>query len=213
MNNKYKILPGTFINELVTIGVPYKNELGLTVVKTICNCGEESIFEVLDLINGDIIDCGCSKFNRVKVKLSPNERCIYAIYNVYRRGAKIRNLKFCLTKQEFGSFLFKPCYYCNSAPLGTYIGKKTKIKNKEIVKYNGIDRVNNKLGYNMHNCVTCCKICNKIKSKFGAEDYKIWLQNIAANYLLNSKKIQGLYVNPNAQITHFNTDDVIPYHA
>lgn len=215
MDEKHKILPGTFIGELITIGKPFVNDSGLIVVKTMCNCGEENTFEVLELLNGNITDCGCVELKKLhKGKLSNNDRCINTLYLVYKSGAKKRNLSFTLTKYEFGSFLFKPCHYCNTNPLG--IWKKTKskrIKNQFVVKYNGIDRVNNDKGYIKHNCVTCCKICNKIKSKFGAKDFQEWLNSVAANYLINSKKINSLYINPNAQLAHFNTDDASPYHA
>jgi hypothetical protein len=31
--------------------------------------------------------------------------------------------------------------------------------------YNGVDRVNNDFGYSIDNCVSCCKVCNRMKGK------------------------------------------------
>ena len=38
-------------------------------------------------------------------------------------------------------------------------------------KYNGIDRVDNKIGYELDNCVSCCIKCNKAKSYFGQDEF------------------------------------------
>ena len=68
-------------------------------------------------------------------------------FSVYKYTARKRNLYFHLTRKEFNILVFSPCYYC---------GDKGK-------KENGVDRVNNDNGYIASNCVSCCKLCNRMK--------------------------------------------------
>lgn len=69
-------------------------------------------------------------------------------YKSYIKSAKKRSYSFQLTLEDFKSIVVKSCHYCNY-----YKEKET----------NGIDRVNNDIGYNKDNCVPCCEICNKMK--------------------------------------------------
>lgn len=70
-------------------------------------------------------------------------------YAAYRGGAQHRNLEFLLTFEEFCSFWQKPCHYCGEKP--------------ETV---GLDRVDSDKGYILNNIVSCCSMCNRIKSDF-----------------------------------------------
>ena len=70
-------------------------------------------------------------------------------YAVYIQSSKHRNIQFELTVDEYKSIAQNPCYYC-----GTVNEKRG---------FNGIDRVDNSLGYNMDNCVASCSMCNYMK--------------------------------------------------
>lgn len=74
----------------------------------------------------------------------------YRIY-AYKRGAKRRNLIWDLSDMQIDEIITKPCYYC---------GEMENI---------GIDRVDNKIGYIVSNCVPCCYPCNLMKSDFTKE--------------------------------------------
>ncbi len=41
--------------------------------------------------------------------------------------------------------------------------------------YNGIDRLDNALGYTLDNCVPCCKRCNQAKNNMGLKEFRAWL--------------------------------------
>ena len=75
----------------------------------------------------------------------------------YRKDARIRNLKFSLSREEFKNIIFKNCHYCNDIPSTLAINKS---KNPTSILYNGIDRINNEIGYELTNCVPCCTDCN-----------------------------------------------------
>lgn len=38
--------------------------------------------------------------------------------------------------------------------------------------YNGIDRVDNSVGYVLSNCVPCCSTCNRMKGTMSSEEFK-----------------------------------------
>lgn len=44
--------------------------------------------------------------------------------------------------------------------------------------YNGIDRMDNSLGYISGNVVTCCQICNRAKGAMLLEDFMLWIKQL-----------------------------------
>ena len=46
-------------------------------------------------------------------------------------------------------------------------------------KYNGIDRVNSELGYELTNCVSCCISCNIAKSDHSYEEFVQLIKRIS----------------------------------
>lgn len=73
----------------------------------------------------------------------------------YRGNARTRGLEMQLSKAAFKGLVVRACHYCGimGAP------------------YNGIDRVDNALGYVEGNCVPCCSICNQWKRAMSAEAF------------------------------------------
>ncbi|MHA1737419.1 MAG: hypothetical protein ACTSWD_02465 [Candidatus Heimdallarchaeota archaeon] len=95
----------------------------------------------------------------------------------YKCASKRRNYDFNLSEQQFKSLLFENCYYCGQSPS---IKINYSIKNgvEKDVYYNGIDRLNNDIGYNVDNCVTCCQICNKAKGILSESDFMQWIDKL-----------------------------------
>lgn len=77
-------------------------------------------------------------------------------YNKKVKECKKDKRVFELSKQQFDIISTKPCYLC---------GKKNTIHHQ-----NGIDRINNKYGYILNNCASCCFTCNKIKDVYTLEE-------------------------------------------
>lgn len=86
------------------------------------------------------------------------------LVKIYQQGAKDRNLSFELSREDFEYFISKNCYYCDAEP-------SLRILSKSPLICNGIDRVDNNLGYFKDNCVSCCKICNIMKSSKDRDDF------------------------------------------
>ena len=79
----------------------------------------------------------------------------------------------------------KNCNYCKCPPSQIqYPSKKHSKEWREKGKliYNGIDRINNKVGYVLKNCVSCCKNCNRAKSDLSIENFNNWIKNLSINY-------------------------------
>lgn len=82
-------------------------------------------------------------------------------YRSIKSEAKQRSYTFDLTLDEYkDNFFNKPCYYC---------GDKTQ---------NGIDRVDNSIGYELYNCVPCCETCNGMKSNTSTSDFFSQIEKI-----------------------------------
>ncbi len=65
------------------------------------------------------------------------------IYGWYKLSAKKRDHSFNITFDQFNLFYQRPCYYCNT-PIDRI----------------GLDRIDDKKGYEIDNIVSCCKNCN-----------------------------------------------------
>ena len=134
----------------------------------VCDCGKESPKRISCLQQGSTKSCGClGRENSILAhtgntykRLSFGEGCRNIVFSRYKKEAINRGLSFELDIKEFSSITKKHCFYCGAPPnselkashgYGSYI-------------YNGIDRVDNEIGYKLNNCVPCCKKCNSIKN-------------------------------------------------
>ena len=80
----------------------------------------------------------------------PDAKCVS--YASYRSRAEKKELEFSITNDEYKSIILQDCYLC---------GKKSTDTNT-----NGVDRVDNTVGYTTENCKACCKECNHMKNNF-----------------------------------------------
>lgn len=73
---------------------------------------------------------------------------------ISQRSAKERNYKFKLSNAQFRHVISSNCFYCNS---------DTRLYSEGTTR-NGIDRVDNKRDYESDNVISCCSVCNSMKS-------------------------------------------------
>jgi len=92
-------------------------------------------------------------------------RCLRRLYSKYKAQAKHRGLSFGLDRKEFYQLVTSDCGYCGSGPSNTlkYQGLK--------FKYNGLDRINNEVGYQLGNVIPSCSFCNSLR---GPMKWKTW---------------------------------------
>ena len=75
-------------------------------------------------------------------------------YKQYKYKAKERGLSFELSFEQFCGLWQKPCTYCGAS-----------------IDTIGIDRVDNSIGYNIKNIVSCCFSCNTKKGQMTCEQW------------------------------------------
>ena len=110
-----------------------------------------------------------------KFRRSKNEFAVQKnIYWLYNNGAKRRNIKFDIELGEFILLINMDCEICGSPPMNKRIYKSYKP-----LLYNGIDRINNDLGYVSGNIRPCCFKCNRMKSKLTDREFKNHVIRIA----------------------------------
>lgn len=154
--------------------------------KCICDCGGIVETRGNSLLSGSK-SCGCYsseiiiEFNkRTKTKLTYDTFGV--VLQSYKQGAKRRGLSFKLTTDQFYHLTQQNCHYCDQEPRQI---RKARVRNKlSSFYYNGIDRTDSELGYNMGNCVSCCKHCNYIKRDMSYDDFKIHIKKIHSHLKL-----------------------------
>lgn len=128
-----------------------------------CECGKSTELTTYKLLTRKIKSCGC-------MRGAPNPDPEYAIkneiYGRYKYQAKKRGYSFSLGKEIFHKLIKGNCYYCGNTLSNSMIGQSGRI-----IKYNGIDRKNNNIGYTVKNCVSCCSDCNYIKMNFSEKEF------------------------------------------
>lgn len=137
-----------------------------------CDCGNFTFSIVSNLLNGNTTSCGCYRIERIKEtnRLDWGESSFNALYGKYKDSAKKRKHSFDLTKEQFKHLTQSNCFYCNSPPENA--SKHRQHWSHYI--HNGIDRRDNKIGYTLDNCVSCCKKCNYAKHVQTEQDFLLW---------------------------------------
>jgi len=97
----------------------------------------------------------------------------------YEANATKRNLLFEVDREQFEELVFAECSYCGSLPREISI-------NKEKIRVNGIDRLDNKIGYVDRNIATACTTCNWMKKTMGKKEFLAHIERISTHQeLLN----------------------------
>ena len=138
----------------------YKGYLCFHNVK--CKCGKVCSRKLTELIRRNPPGCReCIGDKRKETYTQLNLETYYmSVMRRYRTRAQREGKDFSLTEEEVIDLLTHSCHYCDLSFVNSIKrGNKT-------YQYNGIDRVDNKKGYVSDNVVSCCKICNKMKSSF-----------------------------------------------
>lgn len=149
--------------------------------KCLCECGNIKIINRHSLLNNHIKSCGCLKYDNPNlIRTKKGDTSCIAIYGSYKHRAKQKKIKFTLSLQEFKKLTKLNCYYCNQKPQTKY---KAHNANGYYI-YNGLDRLNNKLGYTRKNSVPCCKNCNYAKKSMTIEEFKKWIKQVY-DYLIH----------------------------
>lgn len=147
----------------------------------LCDCGNKVVILSGRLTSGRTKSCGCyrSESRIGKTRLPDNTSTKNTLFKTYLKGAETRNLSFNLSFEQFLNFLSQDCFYCGKSPSNVVTGRK----GNSDYYYNGIDRVDNNIGYIKENCVPCCKICNAAKTNLTIEEFFLFIKNVYEKHL------------------------------
>ena len=156
---------GKRFGKLVVVGLERRHDR--TYYRVQCDCGKEKAIRADWLSHTK--NCGCNlSYSKPRGEASFN-----ALYGSYKLGAGHRKLQFDIDRELFRQLTQMPCYYCGALPSKTYAnGHKY---NGDYI-FNGLDRVDNALGYIPENVVSCCEQCNKSKRTYTQREFLDWIR-------------------------------------
>lgn len=162
--------PGDVYGQLVVVGKSDSRASdGSPYWKFTCSdCGDENLRTWTELRRKRD---RCWKSCRDRIS---DDSPIKSLHYNYVHGASNRSLEWGLSFDEFARMISLPCHYCGSEPMAVY----KKEASRKGITYNGIDRVDNSIGYLQGNVVPCCKFCNMAKSRWGLDDFTAWLDRV-----------------------------------
>lgn len=184
MANTYRAnLIGKRFGRLVVISLLRISKQRQTVWLCKCDCGNEKIVSIGKLISSHTRSCGCLRHDTSsemgkKNTIGKGKAAANSVLYGYKKSAKLRNLSWELTDEETFELLNKNCHYCGEPP--SLVSKRCKTFNGNFI-HNGIDRINNNVGYTKENCVSCCKKCNYAKRNLGYLEFKELIKKIYEN--------------------------------
>ena len=141
--------------------------------KSICiDCGESRTTKSHDVSNKR-----CKSCYKKSQKLKPNTDSTYKVLAAsVKGGAKKRNIEYMLSLEQFKNIVKNNCYWC---------GEKPPLKNPKAERMptlpapaNGIDRINNSIGYIYDNCVASCQKCNIAKNNYSEKEFLEWIKKV-----------------------------------
>lgn len=153
----------------------------VVLYECLCQCGKVTVASHSNLRNGNTKSCGCLRSESLASRLRKplEDVLVNQIRNYYKRNAAQRGLSWEVTDQELQGLIFEPCHYCGV--LGASETKrhyKTSSPAGNSLRNNGIDRVDNRVGYVISNLVPCCKYCNIAKMSMSREEFLAWVARV-----------------------------------
>jgi hypothetical protein len=112
--------------------------------------------------------CGCENY------LPTGQAVRNVRLSGYKKGANERGLVWEISDERFDELIQGNCHFCGVEPLQVARAKGCK----GVLVYNGIDRLNNAIGYVEGNVVSACFVCNSMKRVMSTEAFLAHLRKI-----------------------------------
>ncbi len=136
-----------------------------------CECGK-----VKNLSSSKIKSaksCGCLALE------AATDSSLRSVYRAYKRCANRDGREFQLTLEQFKLITSSNCSYCGLPPSKLHQKNSKKPPRDGGYLYNGIDRIDNSIGYKYSNCATACTECNMSKHTKSITEFTQWLDRVA----------------------------------
>lgn len=178
INSKYQNLEGQRFERLLVVALAYRGpQGGKTKWQCRCDCGKDVIVSGESLGTGQTKSCGCKRSDVMRKVVLASRRPDFQVRRVmkdYLASSKDRGHEFGLEFETFKTLILSNCVYCGTEPRMTlHRYRHTPFR------YNGIDRIDNGLGYIPGNVVSCCTICNRAKLNLTHGDFMRWAKRLA----------------------------------
>lgn len=161
--------PFTVINSWTLLYDLGYNKHNKRIWKVRCQCGSEKIRQLASILKGESTSCGCQWMVHSGRKVVPDGQSAFTnLWHTYKRRALSDGLVFELSRSQAVELFRSDCFYCGDPPQRQWKVGKYK---RSVANYNGIDRVDNAVGYTPDNCVTCCTTCNTAKSNLTVSEF------------------------------------------
>lgn len=157
-----------------------------------CVCGKKVTVRS-GTLRGKRPSCGCwhRDWASETFRKDPGEASFRALYRQCARGAKDRGIPFAVSEAEHRGLAVQRCHYCDAPPAfyNQYMKADGTIDRPDLsqatidnatIYVNGVDRVDNGIGYELSNCVPCCSMCNHAKRDHTVKDFVEWAARVAA---------------------------------
>jgi hypothetical protein len=150
-----------------------------------CDCGTTRGVSTSSLRSGLSKSCGCLHREIVRRgRIHPTDMALSRLHQHLKHSAKQRGFCWSLTYADVAFFCSQNCMYCGLKPFQKFrnrymVDRKVTYLHVPDFVYNGLDRVDNSLGYIQDNCVPCCGICNNMKGTMTREEFVVCVRRIA----------------------------------
>lgn len=125
----------------------------------------------------------CKKCYDKSLRINSEMPAIKKAFRSLKGNAKSRNIKVCISIEEFYQIASKNCNWCNKPPT-----EKTGIKEwQKKAVIHGIDRIDSLYDYTIDNCVSSCYDCNRMKSNLSKNDFLNHVNKIYEWSIINAK--------------------------
>lgn len=147
-----------------------------------CVCGTIHKVEHGSLQKGNVTSCGCRSKGLISDKLKKGgyrANLVVAFHGI-KSSARQRNYSHEIDLETFHEISQKECFYCGDVKTNCCKERTTC----EPFFYNGLDRIDNNIGYIADNVVSCCKFCNWAKSTMTQKEFFDHIKRISIKHKL-----------------------------
>lgn len=144
-----------------------KNKGALWLCK--CKCGGEKVIRGSSLLNGFTKSCGC------KWRTASYQRISGIYWWGVREGAKRRNLKFTITKEDMWQLYLSQGKRCALSNVNIDFGEGLTRKNQTA----SLDRIDPSRGYEEKNVRWVHKLVNQMKMAMTDQEFCEWIKKIS----------------------------------
>ena len=153
-----------------------------------CDCGKTKVIASNALrataqgLRSGTRSCGCSRATgkgsraHYKCRLPPGTAARAKTKRVYEKSAEYRGLEWGLSDEDFDELTRGDCAYCGVPP-----SNEAQTSRNGAFVYNGIDRLDNAVGYMPGNVASCCATCNHAKRDMSESDFRAWIVRLVAH--------------------------------